>query len=148
MRIVCRHGHYAFYPFKSEEIANFCTKYDASLSPENDYYTFDELIDAPRYSIQGKPWLDIPALETFEGPRAWDVMQANDFVFSLQLKTIVPKLSIVGVYDNPRSAYYWRAVTILPQAGYRDVTGQQILSFDAIHDVALSETRILSVSYE
>lgn len=149
MRIVCRHGHYAFYPYSSEEIARFCTKYEASLSLEGDYYTFDELVDLPRYSLAGLPYGGIlPALETYEGRAAWDVMRENDFVFSLQLKTLVPKLSIIGVYDNPRSAYYWRSVTILPQAGYRDLSGQQILSFDAIHDVGLSETRILAVSYE
>lgn len=148
MRIVCRHGHYAFYPYASAELARFCTKYDTELFPEEDYYTFEELLEAPRYSLAGLLWLDLPAVETFEGRHAWDVMRQNGFVLSLTTKLIVPKLSIVGAYDNPRSGYYWRAVTILPQAGYRDLSGQQILSYDAIHDVGLSETRILSVSYE
>ncbi len=148
MRILCRHGHYAFYPISSTEINRFCTKYGASMTREDDYYTFDELAGADRYSILAKPWLNLPATKTYEGRHPWEVMRENEFVFSLATKLVVPKLSIVGVYDNPRSGYYWRAVTILPQAGYRDLTGQQILSFDAIHDVALSETRILSVSYE
>ena len=148
MRIVCRHGHYAFYPLSTSELARFCTKYDAVLVPEEDYYTFEALQGAERYSLAAKPWLSLPALVTYEGRHAWDVMRENDFVFSLALKTIVPKLSIVGVYNNPRSAYYWRAVTILPQAGYRDMSGQQILGFDAFHDVDLSETRIVSVNYE
>lgn len=149
MRIVCRNGHYAFYPYTSAELARFCTKYSAVLSPEEDYYTFEGLLAAPRFSLAGLPWMNLlPAIKTYEGRHAWDVMRENDFVFSLQLKKVVPKLSIVGAYDNFRTAYYWRAMTILPQAGYRDGTGQQVLSFDAIHDVGLSETRILSVSYE
>lgn len=148
MRIVCRHGHYAFYPYTSAELARFCTKYDAELFPEEDYYTFEELLGAPRYSLAALTWVNLPAVKTYEGRHAWDVMRENNFLFSLQTKLIVPKTSIIGVYDNPRSAYYWRAVTILPQAGYRDVGGNQILGFDAVHDVALSETRILSVSYE
>ncbi len=149
MRIVCRHGHYAFYPFTSTELSRFCSKYDLVLEPEEDYYTFPELIDADRYSLAAKPWLgSLPATKTFEGRHAWDVMRANDFVFSLTTKLVVPKLSIVGVYDNPLTGYYWRAVTLLPQAGYRDLKGQQILSFDAMHDVGLTETRIVSVGYE
>ena len=148
MRIVCRHGHYAFYPQSSTELARFCTKYSTELFAEQDYYTFEELLDAPRYSLAGMAWVNLPAIKTFEGRHAWDAMRENDFVFSLQTKLVVPKLSITGVYDNFRSGYYWRSVTILPQAGYRDLTAQQILSFDAFHDVGLSETRIISVSYE
>ncbi len=149
MRILCRHGHYAFYPLNSAEISKFCEKYSTTLESEEDYYTFPELIGADRYSLAVKPWLGLlPATKTFEGRHAWDVMRAQEFVFSLQTNLIVPKLSIVGVYDNPLSTYYWRSTTILPQAGYRDLKGQQILSFDAMHDVRLGETRISSVSYE
>jgi hypothetical protein len=130
MRIVCRHGHFAFYPRRASELARFSNYFSAELLPERDYYTFAELIDAPSYSLAGLEYLGIPAIETFEGD-PWNVMRENGFVFNLTLGKLVPKQTITSIIELPFTGFYFSTQSPLIQPGTKTVSGKSILSYGA-----------------
>lgn len=128
MRVLCRHGHFAFYPRNASEIAKFSNYFNVTLKRENDYFTFSSLFGAKNYSILGKPYLNLPAVKTFEG-LPWYVMKANGFVYDISLGVLIPKLSVISVIELPLVGFYFRAGGSLIQPGSRTLTGQQILSY-------------------
>src|SRR4051812_4712842 len=98
MRVLCRHGHFAFYPRKASDINQFSQSFGVTLKREEDYYTFPRLQGAPKYSLLGKLYVNLPALATYEG-MPWEVMKANDFVYNVQLGLLVPKLAVIGLTE-------------------------------------------------
>ncbi len=148
MRVLVRHGHFAFYPKTPEDIARFCAFFDVVLEREEDFYTFPKLKDAPRYSLIGALWLTLPATATYEGRNAWEIMRENGFVYSIELAAIVPKLSITQAIDPPASRYYFIAESPLIQPGSRNALGQQVLSYDAEFDFGTKQLRVREIGYE
>lgn len=147
MRVVCRHGHFAFYPRRASDIAEFSNKFDYELERENDYFTFAGLAGAENYSILGKTYLNLPALTTFEGS-PWDVMRENNFVYSLALGLIIPKLAVIGVIEiNPVDLYFMSDATLI-QPGLRSLLGQQILSYSGEIYLDKIQMRITEFDYE
>lgn len=109
-------------------MSRFSNYFDVTLKRERDYYTFDGLYGADSYSLLGKPFLNLPAIKTFEG-LPWEVMKENDFVYNLTLGLIVPKLSVIGIVDLPLVGFFYRAGGSLIQPGTRTLLGRQILSY-------------------
>lgn len=128
MRVLCRHGHFAFYPRTAADISKFSNFFDVTLKRERDYYTFSGLYGAKNYSLALKPYLNLPALKTYEG-EPWEVMKENNFVYSLTLGLIVPKLAIISLVELPLIGFYYRAGGSLLQPGSRTKLGRQILSY-------------------
>lgn len=60
-----------------------------SLVPWRDAYTFEDLVDAPDFSLAGMDLLGTPATKTFEG-EPWEVFEANGFVYDFSTGLIVP----------------------------------------------------------
>lgn len=147
MRVLCRSGHFAFYPRTASDIARFSNYFSVTLKRERDYYTFKGLYGAEDYSLLGKPYLNLPALATYEG-EPWEIMRENDFVYSLDLGIIVPKLSILSIVDTPLVGYYYRAGGSIIQPGSRTLLGQQILSYSGEFIDEGSSLRISEFSYE
>jgi len=131
MRVVCRHGHFAFYPKNSTDVGRFTNYYDVELVRDGNFYTFPFLKDAPRYSLVLKPYLGLPATTTFEGRDASEVFRENGFVYNIELGIVVPKLSITTVISPPQAGYFFLGQSPLIQPGSRTITGQQVLSYDA-----------------
>ncbi len=148
MRVLVRHGHFAFYPRKTSELSRFAKMFDVDLVRDGDFFTFDFLAGAERYSLAGKLYLNLPALETYEGRGPWDVLKQNDFVYSTALGLLVPKASITAVMQSPRSDTYFICPTPILQPGTLDATGQQILSYDAIFNDDTFQLKIIEVAYE
>ncbi len=148
MRVLCRHGHFAFYPDNAEDVARYCRFFDIELVRSGDFYTFEALADLPRYSLQVKPFGGLPAITTYEGRGPWEVMRENGFVYNVLLERLVPKLTIIGVLQAPRSDSYFISPTPLFQPGVRDSSGQQILSYDAEFIPETSKLKIIQVAYE
>lgn len=147
MRVLCRHGHFAFYPRKSSDIGRFSETYGLDLERQDDFYTFPKLVDAPKYSLTGKPYINLPALSTFEGD-PWDVMAENDFVYHIGFETIVPKLTIVSIIELTPVGLYFMFDGTLIQPGSRTLTGQQILSYSGEIFEDKIQLRVLEFSYD
>lgn len=146
MRIICRHGHFAFYPKDAHDIASFADLFTEELVRVGDFYTFSFLKDAPDFSIQGKPFLGLPAVKTFEGA-PWEVMRENGFVYNVAAKAIVPKASIVLLSSLELSRDFWTTENPLVQPGSRMPSGEQILSYDAEYIRQASQLRVFEVQY-
>jgi hypothetical protein len=125
----------------------FAQSFDVTLKREEDYYTFSYLQGAPKYSIMGRPYLNLPALKTFEG-NPWDVMRENGFVYNIQLGALVPKISITGIADITQKGFFFIANVPLLQPGIRTVLGQQITSYSGEFYEDKFWLRILEYDYE
>lgn len=148
MRVLCRHGHFAFYPRRAGEVARFVNYFGQELVRENDYFTFPFLKGAPRHSLIGQPFLGLPATVTYEGRAPWDVMRKNNVVYNFQLNLVVPKLSIVLPIDPPQTGYFFLAQSSLIQPGSRNALGQQILSYDGEYLQDTFQFRVSEFGYE
>lgn len=150
MRIICRHGHFAFYPEHAGDLSRFVSYYGIALArdPDEDFYTFPLLVGAPNYSLVGKAYLGLAAIATFGGRHSWDVLRANGFVYSLTSKGLVPKASIMINVNPPLVGYYYLGQSQLVQPGSLNVNGQRIISYDAELLQDYNELRISEFEYE
>lgn len=148
MRILCRHGHFAFYPDNAKDVARFSNYFDQELERDGDFYTFAPLVGLKRYSLLGKLYGNLPALSTYEGRGPWEVMRENGFVYHLQTKLLVPKLTILNVLQPVMTDGYFLTTTPLIQPGSRNQIGQQILSYDAQYIEGSFQLKVLELSYE
>ena len=144
MRILCRHGHFSFYPRDAEDISRFCDLFDEELVRVDDFYTFSYLEDVPNYSLLGKTFLGLPATATFEG-QPWDVMKENGYVYSLALKLVVPKVSIVNVIRLELVDNFWTLDNPIIQPASLNPVGQRIMSYDAQYFRETSQLRVSEV---
>lgn len=94
MKLDCNHGYFIFNETKSGQISDFMSLTGLSLVKVDNYYTFEFLENAKKYSLAGSPYLGIPAIETFEG-NIWDVFEANGFIYDFTLDIVRPILSVV-----------------------------------------------------
>lgn len=148
MRIVCRHGHFAFYPRRAGDIHQFAQSFDQVLEREEDYFTFSALVGAKNYSLLGSPYHNLlPAIKTYEG-KPWDVMKENGFVYSVELTKVVPKLAIIGLVELTQKGYFYVCNVPLLQPGARTILGRQILSYSGEFYEDKFYLRIVEFGYE
>jgi hypothetical protein len=146
MRILCRHGHYSFYPRTVSDIARFSSFYNQELVRVNDYYTFPFLKELESYSLKGLPYKNLAATATYEG-NPWEVMRENGFVYSLALKTLVPKASVNFVLNTPKTGFYFTSEIPMIQAGSLNALGIQLLSYDAEYHFDINKLRVRGFDY-
>lgn len=146
MRILCRHGHFAFYPKDEIDISRFGNIFEEEFIRVNDFYTFAFLEDVPNYSLIGKTFMGLPATVTFEG-NSWDVMKENGFVYNVALKLVVPKTTIGTVITLEPSDDFFTIENPLIQPGSRNTQGQQLMSYDAQFIRSSSQLRVTEVQY-
>lgn len=127
MRVLCRHGHFAFYPQARDEVLRMKRVLGLELVAEDDYYTMEGLAGLPRWSQFGVPYPLFPpgptALFTYEGRHAWEVMRENLLVYSLATGLLVPYLSVTQVVALPQSRDYCVAPKLLVQPGAKLIGG-------------------------
>jgi hypothetical protein len=106
MLIKCLHGYFKFYEKKSGELSDFMTLTGFDLVPQDDYYTFSALKDAPKYSLLGKTYLNSIAIMTYEGD-PWVIMKQNQLVYDFSLGVVVPKLVVTRLVEIERTRNYF-----------------------------------------
>lgn len=108
MKIDCLHGYYIFREDYAGEASEFMDQWGLTLVKVDDYYTFDGLLDAPDYSIEGAMYLGAPAGYTFEGP-PWEVMRENGLVYNWATGRVVSLDSILIITPLTQVGTYFRA---------------------------------------
>lgn len=146
MRILCRNGHIAFYPKDESEIFRFASFFGETPVRDGDFYTFEFLKDAPKYSIKGKTYLGVVATKTFEG-EPWEVMRENNLVYSLNAGTVVLKTTITMVINPQNAEGFFLAESPIIQPGSLSPSGQRVLSYDAEYFGNTSQLRVFEVEY-
>lgn len=147
MRVLCRHGHFAFYPHRPWDIAQFCSYFELSLEREGDYYTFPDLLDAPDFSLAAKPYLATPAIKTYEG-KPWEIFRENGLVYNFNTGLVVPKAAIVETVELKQCDFFYLSSTPLIVPGSRDGTGNQVLSYDGEFNYNFLELKVSEYAYE
>ncbi len=148
MRIVCRHGHIAFYPRYAVEISQFVEYWGVSLIRVDDYFTFAPLAELDRFSLAGLAYGNLTANTTYEGRNPWDVMRENEFVYHIGSSVLLPKSSIAIQVDPTLSSGFWVPATTLVQPGSRNRAGNQILSYSGEYNNHFAELKVSEYSYE
>lgn len=147
MRVLCRHGHYSFFPRTESDLGRFVNYYQQELVSDGDFYTFPFLKNLETFSLPLILYKNLPGNSIFEG-KPWEVMKENGFVYSLGLKVLVPKESITYVINPPKTGFYFTSQTPMIQAGSFNSAGRQILSFDAEYQFDIQKLRVREFSYE
>lgn len=93
LKLNCLHGYFIFEENASGQISEYMSLTGLSLVKKNNYYTFQYLLDSPRYSLAGKNYLNLPATKTFEG-NEWEVFEENGFIYDFTLNLLVPIQSV------------------------------------------------------
>lgn len=148
MRVLCRHGHIAFFPRIASEVSRFCRYFGVELIRVEDFFTFEPLVELDRYSLVGKTYGNLPAVETFEGENPWQVMKENGFVYHIASGLLLSKTSIAVKINPPLVGDFFIAESPLIQPGSRNAAGQQILSYDGEFIDGIFQLRVREFSYE
>lgn len=147
MRVLCRHGHLAFYPRRASDVARYIRFFETEMERLEDFYTFPELVEAEHFSIAGRSYLGLVATVTFEG-RPWDVMRENGFVFDVTKRKLVRLASVSLTVELPLSDHYYIAPPLV-QPGSRDRSGRKILSYDGEYaDGEFTRLYVRELEYE
>lgn len=93
MKARCLHGFYIFEETKVGQFSDFMSYFGLNLVPKDDYFTFEFLAQAPKYSIKGKPFLGFTAIKTFQG-HPWEVFEANGVIYDFDQGTLKPINSV------------------------------------------------------
>lgn len=98
MKIKCLHGFFIMEETKLGQVSDFTRRYGLSIVPYQDKYTFEQIKDSPRYSLNGKAYLNRTTSKNFEG-EPWQVYEANGLVYNFSSGLLVPIDSITGVVE-------------------------------------------------
>lgn len=129
MKVKCQHGYFTFSEIKVSQVYDFCFLTGAVLVPKYFGYTFEDLKDAPNYSIAGAPLLNLVATQTFAG-EPWEVFEANGVVYNFVTGLLVPLVSITEVISIDDAGN--RAISsglIIP--GSLTALGQRVKNYSA-----------------
>lgn len=144
MKVVAKHGFVYFYPQRPDDLIRFKRTFGVTLAAENDYFTFPALVGLPRYSITGAMYGNLPALKTYEGRDAAEVMRENGFVYSLKAEALVPKQLILGAVTLSQTLNYAIAPMVFLQPGLRLSTGERLLGYNGTIDLFYQKLYLFS----
>lgn len=131
LKLKCLHGFFIFEDLKIGELSDYMALTGFNIVKKNDYYTFDQIKDAPDYSIIGSPLLGTVAKKTFEG-YPWDVFEKNGIVYNFSTGLVQPILTVVSKTTiNVGNGYFVASGLILP--GAITSTGQRVKSYSAFY---------------
>lgn len=140
MKVVCRHGYFSFYPGTEVDVWRFMRIFKRKLISQYNYFTFESLAGLPRYSLTAQIFGNLPALVTYEGRHASEVMRENGFVYDMRTGLLSPSITITSLMKLPQSLDYAVAPSPLVQPGSIMPNGQRINSF--IGELNLDQQRL------
>lgn len=143
----CRHGFLEYYPQTKREKGIFERIQGVTLKQEKDYFTFEGLIDLPRYSLQGSLYANLPALVTYEGRDASDVMRENGFVYHLATELLIPASLVLTTVTIPKTQDCWVAPSCFVQPGAVLQNGRRLVSYEGEIDLEVQRLYLYSMEF-
>ncbi len=129
MKLKCLHGYFKFSELRAGEVSDFMSLYGLSIERSRDHFTFSDLVDAPKYSIEGGKFLGCPTTKTFEG-EPWEVMRENGIVYDFANGLVVPISTITQpVKIQACGNFYFAPGIILPGSIMED--GSRVTDYAA-----------------
>jgi hypothetical protein len=130
MKVLCRHGFFEYYPQAATDLKRFERLQRITLVPEKNYFTFEGLIGLDRFSLQGSLYKNLPALTTFEGRDAAEVMRENGWVYHLGTELLIPKELVLTTVILPLTMDCIVAPSCFVQPGAVLQNGSRLLSYE------------------
>lgn len=143
----CRHGFFEYYPQTKRELGTFERLQGVKLKSERDYFTFEGLIGLPRYSLQGSIYGTLPALVSYEGRDAADVMRENGFVYHLETDLLLPKELVLTTVTIPKTQDCWVAPSCFVQPGAVLQNGRRLVSYEGEIDLEVQRLYIYTMEF-
>jgi hypothetical protein len=146
MRIECRHGFYIFEEQEAGEISKFASKFELGITRREDgLFTFDDLVDAESFSIEGVDYLGVTATVTFEG-KPWEVMRANNLVYDFTTGTVKRISQVTRLLQVQKAANYFLTDGMI-LGGSVNSTGSRVSDFLGFYIWASAKFRYTELSY-
>ena len=106
------HGYFYFYEEVAGEVARFNSLYRQDLTlTDKGHYTFNKLVDFPRYAIKGQSFDGFNINTTFSG-EPHDIFKANKMVYDF-LEGTFRHIDTVGVLidiKKSKSFYFYKGL--------------------------------------
>ncbi len=147
MIVHCRHGFFEYYPQARTDLKRFERLQGIKLVSEKDYFTFEGLVGLDRFSLQGSIYKNLPALVTFEGPDAAEVMRENGFVFHLATELMIPKVLVLSTVTIPVTQDCSIAPSCFVQPGCILQNGRRLISYEGEIDLDTQRLYIYSMEF-
>lgn len=146
MKIKCLHGYFIFEETAVGQLSRFMSLYGFSIVQVGEYYTFEQLSLAKKYSIKGNTYLGATAIKTFEGD-PWKVMRENSLIYNFNTGKVVPITSVSQAVQIQTGANYKLSNgLILP--GSLTAEGSRVKEYSAWYLFDSAKFRYTEVSYE
>lgn len=129
MKLRCLHGFFKIEEVRLGELSRFISRFGLNIQPMQDFYTFEPLVGAPRFSIKGLPYLEADTIKTFEG-NPWEVMRENELVYNFNTGKVVLLSTVDQQIQLQRAGNFWVSNgLILPGSLTED--GQRVTDYAA-----------------
>ncbi len=129
MKITCLHGYFRIEETSPGVLSEFLSLYSLPVVLKGDHFTFQDLEEAPDFSLAGLPYLTGVATKTYAG-RIWEIFEANEFIYNYDSGLIVPIESITQrVSISDVGGYFQCDGLILP--GSLTDEGQRVRDYAA-----------------
>jgi hypothetical protein len=129
LKIRCLHGYFIFEETRSGEVSEFASLFKIDLVAKNNYFTFETLKDAPKYSLAGGTYLGAAALKTFEG-EPWEVMKENSLVYDFLNDELKQISSVTQRIELSTAANYYLANGLILPGSLMD-GGSRVMDYSA-----------------
>jgi hypothetical protein len=110
VKISCLHGYYEFIEEKSGEVARFQNLWKLNLKSLKSYYgihyTFSDLIDVPKISVEGINFMGNEASVTHEG-KPWVLFEKNALVYDFTVGRVRPIREIDNRVKIGQAGFYY-----------------------------------------
>lgn len=146
MKVDCLHGYFKFYDDTIGQINHFVSLYGLPIVRSNDHFTFEALVDAPDYSIEGGLYLGALSTKTFEGD-PWEVMKENKLVYNFNLSKVVRIETITDAIVISPSVYFFLSSSGMIQPGSVTEDGLRVTDYSASYSFERPGFRYVGVSY-
>lgn len=150
MIVNCINSFYKFIPENVGEVHIWEDYNEMSLTPVDDYFTFQELAEMPDYSFingifGGNLLLGGNVLKVNYAGEKSEVLRKNDLIFDYKEKEFINKNLIFETFDYDEDLY--PNTPILPQAG--SIRGlQRLTSFWGTWDYKFNIYKFMRLEYE
>lgn len=146
MKISCLHGYFIFNETEAGQISKFVSRYDLPISLNGDHYTFDDLVDAPKYSIAGSTYLGAVATTTYEG-EPWEVMRQNNLIYNFSTGLVEPIATIVQSFNLSTAGNYFVSNGLIVPGSVTD-DGSRVKDYSALYSSKELRFKYSEVGFE
>jgi hypothetical protein len=146
MRVDCMHGYFKFTEESAGQISTFMSTFGVDLALAGDHFTFEDLVEAPDYSLPGGFFLGCPTIVAFEG-EPWEVMRANGLVYDFSKGLVIPIVGVVQLIQLEASGNFFVTSGMIVPGSLTD-EGKRVTDYSAFYLESRMNFKYSEIDYE